>query len=74
MQRALAALLLALCGALLAGCAPKPVNANSPALVVGFSQLGAESGWRIGNTASMEEAAKGAAEYLIPIMKKVYGE
>ena len=58
MQRALAALLLALCGALLAGCAPKPVNANSPALVVGFSKLGAESGWRNGNTASMEEAAK----------------
>ena len=30
------------------------------AVVVGFSQLGAESSWRIANTASMEEAAKAA--------------
>jgi simple sugar transport system substrate-binding protein len=30
------------------------------AVVVGFSQLGAESSWRIANTASMEEAAKEA--------------
>ena len=51
-------LLLALCGAGLAGCAARPTSGNSPALVVGFSQLGAESGWRIGNTASMESAAK----------------
>ncbi len=57
-RRALAAIALALCGALLAGCAAKPVTANPSALVVGFSQLGAESGWRIGNTASMEQAAK----------------
>ena len=27
-------------------------------MVVGFSQLGSESGWRIGNTASMERAAE----------------
>ena len=30
---------------------------KSPSLVVGFSQLGAESSWRIANTASMERAA-----------------
>ena len=44
----------------LAGCrnsAPSAAN-PSPAVVVGFSQLGSESGWRIGNTASMEQAAK----------------
>ena len=27
-------------------------------LVIGFSQLGSESAWRLGNTASMEQAAK----------------
>jgi simple sugar transport system substrate-binding protein len=45
---------------LLAGCRDSaPTAANpSPAVVVGFSQLGSESGWRIGNTASMEQAAK----------------
>ena len=53
-----AALLLALCCACLSGCAPKPASPAQPALVVGFSQLGAESGWRVGNTASMEQAAK----------------
>ena len=44
----------------LAGCRNSaPTAANpSPAVVVGFSQLGSESGWRIGNTASMEQAAK----------------
>jgi len=45
---------------LLAGCrSSAPTTANPPpAVVVGFSQLGSESGWRIGNTASMEQAAK----------------
>ena len=53
------ALLLALCCALLTACAAKPASpASQSALVVGFSQLGAESGWRIGNTASMEQAAQ----------------
>lgn len=44
----------------LAGCRNSaPTAANpSPAVVVGFSQLGSESGWRIGNTASMEQAAR----------------
>ncbi len=57
-RRALAALALTLCAALLCGCEGKPASPAQPALVVGFSQLGAESGWRIGNTASMEQAAK----------------
>ena len=44
---------------LLTGCAGKqdPVR-NTESIVVGFSQLGAESSWRIANTASMEQAAK----------------
>ena len=45
--------------ALLAGCSSSEQNSSgTPAVVVGFSQLGSESGWRIGNTASMEQAAK----------------
>jgi len=44
---------------LLSGCqSAGPTAPNPPAVVVGFSQLGSESGWRIGNTASMEQAAK----------------
>ena len=44
----------------LSGCAGKQEQAgeNSASIVVGFSQLGAESSWRIANTASMEQAAK----------------
>ena len=57
-RRVLAALALALCAALLCGCEAKPASPAQPAMVVGFSQLGAESGWRIGNTASMEQAAR----------------
>ena len=45
----------------LAGCAGKQEPAGDNAsIVVGFSQLGAESSWRIANTASMEQAAKEA--------------
>ena len=43
----------------LSGCAGKQETpADNGSIVVGFSQLGAESSWRIANTASMEEAAK----------------
>lgn len=50
---------LALCCAALSGCREaRQTGSGQSALVVGFSQLGAESGWRIGNTASMEQAAK----------------
>lgn len=43
----------------LTGCAGKqePAGDNS-SVVVGFSQLGSESSWRIANTVSMEQAAK----------------
>ena len=45
----------------LSGCAGKQEPAGDNAsIVVGFSQLGAESSWRIANTSSMEEAAKEA--------------
>ena len=61
MKRLLLVLLLAVTAAVLAGCAGKPDSAgkeNTGAVVVGFSQLGAESSWRIANTASMEQAAR----------------
>ena len=43
----------------LTGCTGKqePAGDNS-SIVVGFSQIGSESSWRIANTVSMEEAAK----------------
>ena len=45
----------------MSGCAGKQEPAGENAsIVVGFSQLGAESSWRIANTLSMEEAAKEA--------------
>ena len=59
-MRRIIGVLLALC--LLAGlsaCGKKPeAEDESAAVVVGFSQLGAESSWRIANTGSMEQAAK----------------
>ena len=53
------ALLLALVLLLgLTGCAGKQeTEKEDSSIVVGFSQLGAESSWRIANTASMEQAA-----------------
>ena len=43
----------------LSGCAGKQEPAaDNASIVVGFSQLGAESSWRIANTVSMEQAAK----------------
>ncbi len=48
---------LALCCALLAGCQAKQ-QPPEPALVLGFSQLGSESSFRIGNTKDIEEQAK----------------
>ena len=50
----------------LSGCAGKQDPAGDNAsIVVGFSQLGAESSWRIANTASMEQAAKEAGYSLM---------
>ena len=44
---------------LLTGCAVRQAeDRDTGAVVVGFSQLGSESAWRIGNTRSMEKAAK----------------
>lgn len=48
---------LALFCVLLAGCSRQPAAAD-PALVLGFSQLGSESSFRIGNTRDIEEQAK----------------
>lgn len=45
----------------LSGCAGKQEPAaDNASIVVGFSQLGSESSWRIANTVSMEQAAKEA--------------
>lgn len=41
---------------MLGGCAERPTESSS--FVLGFSQLGSESGWRLGNTKSIQEAAK----------------
>ena len=50
---------LLICLGLFSACHPKEnAGEESPSIVVGFSQLGAESSWRIANTASMEQAAR----------------
>lgn len=48
---------------ILSGCAKKPgaepvAGASGKPLVVGFSQIGAESGWRMANTQSIQSEAK----------------
>ena len=59
MRKGIALFLTLLLALGLTGCAGKQEPARDNAsLVVGFSQLGAESSWRIANTASMEEAAR----------------
>ena len=58
-----ALLTLLLCAALLCACAPDE-NAQTAAaptaapVLLGFSQLGSESAWRVGSTRSIEEAAE----------------
>ena len=58
-----ALLTLLLCSALLCACAPDE-NAQTAAaptaapVLLGFSQLGSESAWRVGSTRSIEEAAE----------------
>ena len=62
-----ALLMLLLCSALLCACAPDE-NAQTAAaptaapVLLGFSQLGSESAWRVGSTRSIEEAAALAGE------------
>ena len=59
MRKGLALLLVLMIAAGLTGCAGKQdTEKDSSSIVVGFSQLGSESSWRIANTASMEQAAK----------------
>ena len=61
MHRRTGTILLMLMMLLLTGCSSKTVQEpqTSGSVVVGFSQLGAESSWRIANTASMVSAAEG---------------
>ena len=42
---------------LCAGCSKEPEQSTEPSLLLGFSQIGSESAWRIGNTRDIEEAA-----------------
>ena len=59
MRKGVALLLVLLLALGLTGCAGKQnTEKDGSSIVVGFSQLGAESSWRIANTASMEQAAK----------------
>ena len=61
MKRTTGILLVLLLCLVLGSCGQQTDGENKPAsVVVGFSQLGAESSWRIANTASMEQAAKEA--------------
>ena len=50
---------------LLAACGKKEIAQDEPGLLLGFSQIGSESAWRIGNTTDIEEKA---AEYGISLM------
>ena len=59
MTRKYLALVCALLLVLLCGCAPAAPGADDTyddMIVVGFSQVGAESDWRNANTASMQQA------------------
>ena len=61
MRKRIVPILVLLALFLLTGCAGKQeTGGESASVVVGFSQLGAESSWRIANTVSMEQAAKDA--------------
>ena len=50
----------ALAVATLAGCGGQGSGAGDDTVTLGFSQVGAESGWRTANTKSIQEAAKEA--------------
>ena len=55
------AVLMALCmlmSVVLAGCSGKKETPAEPEILLGFSQLGSESAWRIGNTTDIEEKAE----------------
>ncbi len=65
MRKAVRFLLLAFLCLLLGGCSESQPPASEPQLLLGFSQLGSESSWRIGNTRDIEAKA---AEYGISLM------
>ncbi len=67
MRRVVLAALLCIAAAL-AGCSPagRPDGGSGDKpVILGFSQLGSESGWRIGNTRSVIEAAERAGVQLM---------
>lgn len=49
----------------LMGCTLQPLQGKTPTLLLGFSQLGSESSWRLGNTRSIQEAAERAGVSLM---------
>ena len=65
--------LLAVCALLLSGCTPVSARVGEADLttedgsqvLLGFSQLGSESAWRLGNTRSIQAAAKQAGVQLM---------
>ena len=66
-KRLAAALLFALCLFSLWGCGSGG-NKETPkeeGLLIGFAQIGSESGWRVGNTKSVREAAEAAGVRLM---------
>ncbi|MBR6478861.1 MAG: ABC transporter substrate-binding protein [Lachnospiraceae bacterium] len=58
-------LCLILVSILAGGCGKEPEQAIESELLLGFSQIGAESAWRIGNTRDIEEQAE---KYLVSLM------
>ena len=60
---------IVICALLLTGCTPvsstTTVDKDDSQVLLGFSQLGSESAWRIGNTVSIQEAAKRAGVQLM---------
>ncbi len=64
----LSALAVVFCAFLLAGCTNQQEAAEpskDAGVLLGFSQLGSESGWRLGNTKDVQEAAKRAGVQLM---------
>ncbi|MFH1512543.1 MAG: ABC transporter substrate-binding protein [Bacillota bacterium] len=57
-----------ICAVLLAACTNTQQSAEQPGeagVLLGFSQLGSESGWRLGNTKDVQEAAQRAGVQLM---------
>ena len=51
-------LMILACCLIFQGCKQEETVSKEPALLMGFSQLGSESSWRIGNTRDIEEQAE----------------